>query len=128
MTNTPNISRRRLLQAAGVAGVAGVAATGAAATTTPAAARQPFSPRGRLKRRPNFLIIMVDEMRTAPAYESPALTAWRAANLPAQRLIRSNGFDFTQHHIMSAACQPSRSSIYTGQYPSLRKNRKVPAR
>jgi choline-sulfatase len=117
MTNTPNISRRRLLQAAGVAGVA---ATGAAATTTtPAAARQPFSPRGRLKRRPNFLIIMVDEMRTAPAYESPALTAWRAANLPAQRLIRSNGFDFTQHHIMSAACQPSRSSIYTGQYPSL---------
>ena len=117
MTN-PAISRRRLLQAAGVAGVA---AAGTAATTSSAraASRQPFRPRGRLTKRPNFLIIMVDEMRTAPHYESPALQAWRAANLPAQRLIRSNGFDFTEHHIMSAACQPSRASIYTGQYPSL---------
>jgi len=117
MSNTPNISRRRLLQAAGVAGVAATSA--AAMATSSAAASQPFRPRGRLSRRPNFLIIMVDEMRTAPAYESPALRAWRAANLPAQRLIRSQGFDFTEHHIMSAACQPSRASIYTGQYPSL---------
>jgi len=117
MSNTPNISRRRLLQAAGVAGVAATSA--AAMATSSAAASQPFRPRGRLSRRPNFLIIMVDEMRTAPAYESPALRAWRAANLPAQRLIRSQGFDFTEHHIMSAACQPSRASIYTGHYPSL---------
>ncbi|MGA1147391.1 MAG: sulfatase-like hydrolase/transferase, partial [Candidatus Nanopelagicales bacterium] len=117
MSNTPNISRRRILQAAGVAGVAATSA--AAMATSSAAASQPFRPRGRLSRRPNFLIIMVDEMRTAPAYESPALRAWRAANLPAQRLIRSQGFDFTEHHIMSAACQPSRASIYTGQYPSL---------
>jgi choline-sulfatase len=117
MTEMPEISRRRLIQAAGVAGIA--AAGAAAASSTPALAQQPFQPRGRLRRRPNFLIIMVDEQRTAPSYESAALRAWRAANLPAQRLIRSQGFDFTEHHIMSAACQPSRASIYTGQYPSL---------
>jgi len=115
--NDANITRRRLLQAAGVAGVTAGAA--AAMSTSSAAARQPFRPRGRLRRRPNFLIIMVDEQRNAPSYESPALQAWRAANLPAQRLIRSQGFDFTEHHIMSSACQPSRASIYTGQYPSL---------
>ena len=117
MTEMPEISRRRLIQAAGVAGIA--AAGAAAASSTPALAQQPFQPRGRLRRRPNFLIVMVDEQRTAPSYESAALRAWRAANLPAQRLIRSQGFDFTEHHIMSAACQPSRASIYTGQYPSL---------
>ncbi len=117
MTDMPEISRRRLIQAAGVAGIA--AAGAAAGSSAPALAAQPFQPRGRLRRRPNFLIIMVDEQRTAPSYESPALRAWRAANLPAQRLIRSKGFDFTEHHIMSAACQPSRASIYTGQYPSL---------
>lgn len=117
MTDMPEISRRRLIQAAGVAGIA--AAGAAAGSSVPALAAQPFQPRGRLRRRPNFLIIMVDEQRTAPSYESPALRAWRAANLPAQRLIRSKGFDFTEHHIMSAACQPSRASIYTGQYPSL---------
>ena len=70
MTEMPEISRRRLIQAAGVAGIA--AAGAAAASSTPALAQQPFQPRGRLRRRPNFLIIMVDEQRTAPSYESAA--------------------------------------------------------
>jgi arylsulfatase A-like enzyme len=112
------LSRRRLLQAAGVV-AAGAAATSAASGTAQAAPLAPFRPRGRLRRRPNFLIIMVDEQRDAPVYESERLKAWRAANLPSQNLIRRNGMEFAQHHIMSAACQPSRASIYTGQYPSL---------
>lgn len=114
-----SLSRRRLLQAAGVAGAAaGLAATaGTAAAASPSPSR--FTPRGRLKRRPNFLIIMVDEQRTAPFYESPALRAWRLANLPTQDFLRRSSLEFTQHHIMSVACQPSRASIFTGQYPSL---------
>lgn len=114
------VSRRRLLQAAGVA-AAGVAAAGAmsSGTASAAPAMQPFRPRGRLRNRPNFLIIMMDEQRYAPVYESPELQAWRLANLPSQNFLRSNGFEFTHHHIMSTACQPSRASIYTGQYPSL---------
>ena len=112
------LSRRRLLQAAGVA-AAGVAAVGAAGSAQAAPRIQPFKPRGRLRRRPNFLIVMVDEQRHAPVYETPELQAWRRANLPSQEFIRRHGFEFTHHHIMSTACQPSRASIFTGQYPSL---------
>ena len=116
--NESVLSRRRLLQAAGVV-AATAAAAGATKTTAAAEPMQPFRPRGRLRKRPNFLIIMVDEQRHAPVYESDRLKAWRAANLPSQNLIRRHGVDFTEHHIMAAACQPSRASIYTGQYPSL---------
>jgi len=107
-----------LLQAAGVAGV-GVGLAAAASSTAEAVTMAPFRPRGRLRHRPNFLIIMMDEQRTAPFYESPELQAWRLANLPSQDFIRRNSFEFTHHHVMSVACQPSRASIYTGQYPSL---------
>ena len=117
--DTSQVSRRRLLQAAGLA--AGAAAVGVAAGASPAQAAplQPFRARGRLRKRPNFLIIMVDEQRYAPVYESAALQEWRRANLPAQRFLRRRGMEFTHHHIMSTACQPSRASIFTGQYPSL---------
>lgn len=122
-TNIPSngLSRRRLLQAAGAAaaGAAVIGATGAGTTAAQAAPLGPFEQRGRLRRRPNFLIILVDEQRYAPVYESAALKAWRKANLPAQELLRRRGFDFTHHHIMSTACQPSRASLFTGQYPSL---------
>ncbi len=119
MTDTnASLSRRRLLQAAGVAGIgAGLAAT--ATGSAQAASAPAFKPRGRLRRRPNFLIIMVDEQRHAPFYESAALARWRQENLPAQNFLRGNGYEFTHHHVMSVACQPSRASIYTGQYPSL---------
>jgi len=110
------LSRRRLLQAAGAAGLA--AGVGAATAESSSAAPK-FSPRGRLKRRPNFLIIMMDEQRYAPFYENAETKAWREANLHSQNFIRRNGFEFTRHHVMSVACQPSRASIYTGQYPSL---------
>lgn len=115
------MSRRRLLQAMGAAGVAAAAVgagVGAGATPAAAAPMQPFRPRGRLKRRPNFLIFMVDEMRHAPVYESVETRAWRARNLNAQNWLKSNALEFTNHHIMAAACQPSRASIYTGQYPT----------
>ena len=122
MDTTPEsgLSRRRLLQAAGVA-AAGAAAIGAStnASAASAARKPPFSPRGRLRKRPNFLIVVVDEQRYAPVYESEALKAWRKANLPAQEFLRRKAFEFTHHHIMSTACQPSRASIFTGQYPSL---------
>lgn len=116
--NDPSgFSRRQLLAAAGVA--AGAAAVGMATSANAAPAQQSFKSRGRLRKRPNFLIIMMDEQRHAPVYETPELQAWRLANLPSQNFLRRNGFEFTHHHIMSTACQPSRASIYTGQYPSL---------
>jgi choline-sulfatase len=124
MTDSPDtgndLSRRRLLQTAGAVGVAAGLASAASGVPVQAAARvAPFKPRGRLRRRPNFLIVMMDEQRSAPFYENAELQAWRAANLESQNFLRRNSFEFTHHHVMSVACQPSRASIYTGQYPSL---------
>lgn len=116
---TDGLSRRRLLQNAGVATVAVAGLAAASGATVNAAPMPKFKPRGRLRKRPNFLIIMMDEQRAAPFYESPELQAWRMSNLPTQNFLRRNAVEFTNHHIMSTACQPSRASIYTGQYPSL---------
>lgn len=117
--NGSGLNRRQLLQAAGAA-AAGVAAAGAMSGTEAQAARQPaFKRRGRLTKRPNFLVFIVDEQRYAPSYESEALQAWRRTNLRGQEALRRNGFEFNQHRIMSTACQPSRASMFTGQYPSL---------
>lgn len=121
MTGTDDLgdlSRRKLLKA-GAAAAAAVGVAAASSGTAQAAPMPRFKPRGRLRRRPNFLIVMMDEQRTAPVYESEQLKAWRRANLPTQERLRRNGIEFTEHHIMSAACQPSRASLFTGQYPSL---------
>ncbi|CAB4614974.1 unannotated protein [freshwater metagenome] len=118
------VSRRQVLKGVGVAGVAaaamaaGVSPVGAS-TPGPVSVPNNFVPRGPLTSQPNFLVIIVDEQRFAPPYESSALSSWRAANLPAQNMLRSQGMDFRNHHIMASACAPSRTSFLTGQYPSL---------
>ncbi|MDF2942479.1 MAG: betC [Herbinix sp.] len=71
------------------------------------------------QRRPNFLIIIVDEQRFPPSYENAQMKDWRLKNLKAQKFLRSNGVEFFNHYAASTACSPSRTSLYTGQYPSL---------
>src|ERR1700734_938328 len=114
-------SRRRFIQgAAAAAATAGITqfgpseAASAATVTLP-----PFEPRGKLRRRPNFLFIMADEYRYPVSYESAELKAFRARYLTAEQSLRRNGLEFTNHYHMSSACVPSRASIFTGQYPSL---------
>ncbi|MEX1217498.1 MAG: sulfatase-like hydrolase/transferase [Acidimicrobiales bacterium] len=119
-----NVSRRQVLKGAGAVGVAaaamaaGVSPAGAVAETV-SVAPQAFVPRGPLMVQPNFLVVIVDEQRFPTSYESAALTAWRATNLPAQSQLRANGMEFRNHHTMATACAPSRTSFLTGQYPSL---------
>lgn len=113
-----DLPRRRMLQLLG-AGAGSAALVGSGAGAAQAAVPPPFTPRGRLRRRPNFLVITVDQMRYPPVYETPELRAWRAANLPNMNSLRPHGLDFTNRYIMSAACAPSRTSLFTGQYPSL---------
>jgi len=69
--------------------------------------------------RPNFLFLMVDEMRYPPVYESPELTAFRATYLKTQNALRATGLEFRRHYAASTACVPGRASLYTGHYPSL---------
>lgn len=60
-----DLSRRRMLQLMGV-GAGSAALMGHGSGAAQAAAPLPFTPRGRLRRRPNFLVIIVDQMRYPP--------------------------------------------------------------
>lgn len=70
-------------------------------------------------KKPNFLILMVDEERYPSVYENKELKEWRRKNLITQELLKENGFEFHKHYVGSTACSPSRTTLYTGQYPSL---------
>lgn len=69
--------------------------------------------------RPNFLILMVDEERYPPVYESREVKTWRRYSLLTQEFLRQNGMEFHRHYAGSTACTPSRATLFTGQYPSL---------
>ncbi|MGG1440740.1 sulfatase-like hydrolase/transferase [Brevibacillus laterosporus] len=69
--------------------------------------------------KPNFLVILVDEERYPPIYENEEVRKWRRNNLITQELLKSYGIEFHRHYIGSAACCPSRATLFTGQYPSL---------
>ena len=55
------------------------------------------------KSRPNFLIIMVDEERYPPVYETPEITAWRQENLPAHELLRRHSIEFVRQTTAAGA-------------------------
>jgi choline-sulfatase len=115
--NVSDASRRRFLRNSVAAGAGAlVFPAGGAVTDALAATVSTAPPRGK---RPNFLILMCDEDRFPPSYESPQTQAFRQTYLNTQNLLRRNGVDFQRHYAASVACSPSRTSIYTGQYPSL---------
>lgn len=70
-------------------------------------------------KQPNILILMVDEMRYPTVYESFQLRSFRRQYLLTQEMLRRNGMEFHRHYTASTACAPSRTSFYTGHYPSL---------
>ena len=57
--------------------------------------------------RPNFLFLMVDEMRYPPVYESADLKAFRATYLKTQNALRATGIEFRRHYAASVACVPA---------------------
>ena len=69
--------------------------------------------------RPDIVIVMTDEERAIPPYESPAVLDWRQRVLADQRWFDEHGVSFTRHYTGSLACVPSRPTIFTGQYPDL---------
>ncbi len=72
-----------------------------------------------MRRRPNVLVVLTDQLRHPPPYESRELAEWRREHCPGQERLRENGVSFMHHYPMAAACAPSRASLLTGQYPSL---------
>ena len=69
--------------------------------------------------QPNILLIMTDEERYPPPYETDQLAAFRRDHLGARESLRSTGLELHRHYAGSTACTPSRATLFTGQYPSL---------
>ncbi len=68
---------------------------------------------------PNVLLIMTDEERYAPPYESDAVKEFRRTQLTSRERLRDGGVELHRHYVGSTACVPSRATLFTGQYPSL---------
>jgi arylsulfatase A-like enzyme len=69
--------------------------------------------------RPNILVIMTDEERYPPAYETEDIRRFRQTQLPGQQALRARGVELHRHYAASTACTPSRASLFTGHYPTL---------
>jgi arylsulfatase A-like enzyme len=70
-------------------------------------------------KKPNILLILTDQQRFPPVYESEELRRYRRETFRGEESLRESGISFDRHYTMSAACTPSRASFLTGQYPSL---------
>ncbi len=72
-----------------------------------------------MSERPDIVILMTDEERAIPPYESAELRDWRQRTLTGRRWFDEHGVNFTRHYTGSLACVPSRPTIFTGHYPDL---------
>ena len=72
-----------------------------------------------MSERPDVIIIMTDEERAAPPYESEETAAWRRRTLAAESWFNDNAVNFRRHYTGSLACVPSRPTLFTGQYPEV---------
>ncbi len=68
--------------------------------------------------RPDVIVIMTDEERAAPPYETDELRRWRDS-LPGARWFDDRAVSFDRHYTGSLACVPSRPTMFTGHYPDV---------
>jgi arylsulfatase A-like enzyme len=73
----------------------------------------------RVSDRPDIVILMTDEERAVPPYETPEVLAWRDRMLLGRKWFNDHGVSFGRHYTGSLACVPSRPTIFTGHYPDL---------
>ncbi|HVK04896.1 MAG TPA: sulfatase-like hydrolase/transferase [Armatimonadaceae bacterium] len=96
------------------AAVAAFAAT-AAALAAPAVAAAPQTGGGSAAKRPNVILVLIDDAGYADlSCYNPRAPA-RTENI--DRLARE-GVRFTQFYVNSPICSPSRTALLTGQYPA----------
>ena len=67
----------------------------------------------------DIVVIITDQERAAPPYESEALRGWRRRELVAHQWFATNGTEFRRHYAGATACVPSRPTILTGHYPDV---------
>ena len=69
--------------------------------------------------RPDIILILTDQERAAPPYETEELANWRREALPGARWFDDHGVTFQRHYTGSLACVPSRPTMFTGHYPDV---------
>jgi arylsulfatase A-like enzyme len=69
--------------------------------------------------RPDVVVILTDQERAAPPYETDELRGWRERALPGRRWFAEHGVSFLRHYTASLACAPSRPTLFTGQHPDV---------
>lgn len=69
--------------------------------------------------RPDVIVIMTDQERAIPPYESDDVLAWRRNMLTGRAWFDEHAVNFGRHYTGSLACVPSRPTIFTGQYPDV---------
>ena len=69
--------------------------------------------------RPDVIVIMTDQERATPPYESDELRAWRDDTLTGRKWFADHAVSFGRHYTGSLACVPSRPTLFTGHYPDL---------
>jgi arylsulfatase A-like enzyme/putative intracellular protease/amidase len=69
--------------------------------------------------RPDVIVIMTDEERAVPPYESDDVLEWRRSVLTGRAWFDDHAVNFGRHYTGSLACVPSRPTIFTGQYPDV---------
>lgn len=105
---------------------------GCAGTESSPSSSNPSNP---VQRRPNILLMLVDEYRRSPNYPTntgevpdlreilnfePLSNGNSLAHLfPGLTRLRQNAVVLRTHYVASAACVPSRASLLTGQYPTV---------
>ena len=102
-----------LMSAGGLAAelIRASAGAGVAAAAKPRIAR---TPSGAQATKPNILVIVVDQLRSTPAWLSQdPIDAQRLPNIA--RLARG-GVSFGSHYTASNDCTPARSTLLTGLY------------
>lgn len=71
------------------------------------------------QKHPNIMLITTDEERYPPFYENEEACQFRLKHSQVLQEMCAHGMEFKRHHTAATACAPSRTSLYTGQYPSL---------
>ncbi|MCB9099752.1 MAG: sulfatase-like hydrolase/transferase [Anaerolineales bacterium] len=105
--NKQKLTRRTFLRGAGTVAVGTVAgSTGPfkATAASPDPARAAQAGEG-----PNILLILVDQERFALNFPD-------SVKLPNHQRLQKQGLTFTNYHVTTGLCTPSRSVIYTGQH------------
>ncbi|MDG1368186.1 MAG: sulfatase-like hydrolase/transferase [Acidimicrobiales bacterium] len=69
--------------------------------------------------RPDVIVLMTDQERATPPYETDEVRVWRRETLRAEAWFDDHAVNFRRHYTGSLACVPSRPTLFTGQYPDV---------